>query len=113
MGHSPVEDRGFVAPVAALFGTLYKRARLGGTLAAHDRPEPGQAAKGRCRDRAERDHDPGLWRRLSAGPGRLARPYRWSGQADIRWRAALGRSWRRHYRGPRRSDPGSAPDNGP
>ena len=62
LGHSPPEDRGRAAAMAAVLGTLCRRAGLGRTLAAHDRPQPDQAAGGGVRDRADRNHDRRLWR---------------------------------------------------
>ena len=97
-----------LAAMAAVLGALCQGAGLGRTLAAHDRPQPGQAASGRRRDRADRDHDPGLWRRLSPGPGRLARDHRWPRQADLRRRAALAGSCRRGGGGARRRHARSA-----
>jgi len=53
--------------MAVVLGALCQGAGLGRTLAAHDRPQLDQAATGRLRDRANRDHGAGLWRRLSQG----------------------------------------------
>jgi hypothetical protein len=51
---SPPEDRGGLAAMAPVLGALCQGARLGRTLAAHDRPQPRQAAEGRDRHRANR-----------------------------------------------------------
>ena len=59
--------------------------------------QPAAAA----RDRADRDHDPGLWRRLSSGPGGLERDHRRPRQADLRRRAGLAGSRRRDRGGAR------------
>src|SRR4030088_1047754 len=89
MGHPPAEDRGVVAAMALVLDTLCQGAGLGRTLAAYDRPQPDQAAKGRLRDRANRDHSAELRWRLSPGSRRLASDHRWPGQAGLRWRAAF------------------------
>ena len=43
--HPPPQDRGGTAAMAAAFGALCQGAGLGRTLAAHDRPQPDQAAR--------------------------------------------------------------------
>ena len=55
-GHPPPEDRGVAAALAAVLGALCQGAGLGRALAAHDRSRLDQAARGRLRDRADRDH---------------------------------------------------------
>src|SRR3954470_18689861 len=46
LGHPAFENGGGVAAVAALLGSLCQGADLGRALAAHDRPQPDQAARG-------------------------------------------------------------------
>ena len=57
--HRPPEDGRGTAPVATVFGALCQGTGLGRALAAHDRPQPDQAARGGVRNRADRDHDRG------------------------------------------------------
>ena len=108
LAHSPPEDRGVAAALAAVLGALCQGAGLGRALAAHDRSRPDPAARGRLGDRADRDHGAGLRRRLSPGPRRLACDHRWPRQADLRRRAAACGSGRRRGGGPRGGRAGSA-----
>src|SRR6476660_3553897 len=83
VGPTSFEDRGVAAAMAPGLGALRRGTRLGRTLAAYDRPQPGQAAKRGKGNRANRRYDPGTRRPLSARSRRLARDHRWPRQADL------------------------------
>ena len=71
-----------------LFSVRYAKERVWVERWLHmiDRSLTKQPAGG-ARDRADRDHDRGIWRRLSSGPGGLECDHRRPGQADLRRRA--------------------------
>ena len=93
-----------IAPVATVLGALCQGADLGRALAAHDRPQPDQAARGGVRNRADRDHDPAAMATSIARAWRIGMRSSTARQADLRRRAARcpisPAPWRK--RGPRR-----------
>ena len=86
-----------------LFSVRYAKERVWVERWLHmiDRSLTKQPAGG-ARDRADRDHDRGLWRRLSSGHGGLECDHRRPGQADLRRRAGAVGSRERGDRGARR-----------
>ena len=58
-GDSPPENRGGAEAMAAVFGALRQGTDMGRTLAAHDRPQPDQAAASGFCDHSDGDHDQG------------------------------------------------------